>query len=108
MNWDNRISSFKFHQSGAIKSWLDGHGYSGNGTYLDFCMFRVQGYPQIPSGNYLKIWRLHPRYGTQDADWLIPNLRKEKLGNLWSTNMNDAISAISVVFCKSKSCVYFF
>lgn len=103
-SWNNQISSFKMHQSGAAKAWMDARGFSGSGTTVQFAMFREAGYPQIPGGAYLEVWNMHPKYGTQDADWTVPNLKKESWGYFWNACMNDDISAISIVFCKSSNC----
>lgn len=74
------------------------------GSTVQFAMFREAGYPQIPGGAYLEVWNMHPKYGTQDADWTVPNLKKESWGYFWNAYMNDNISAISIVFCKSSNC----
>jgi hypothetical protein len=102
--WNDVISSFKMHQSGAAKAWMDARGFSGSGTGIQFAMFRDAGYPQTPGGAYLEVWNMHPNYGTQDGDWSVPNLTKESWGYFWNACMNDRISAISIVFCKSTNC----
>ncbi len=105
-NFNDRLSSMKLHQSGSAKTWYDNNGYSGNGTVIQFVMFRNAGYPQFPSGCYMQIWNMHAKYGTQDPDWSVPNFKKENWGFIWPfcSNMNDCISAISVRFCKSSNC----
>ncbi|MBK9107351.1 MAG: hypothetical protein IPM92_02950 [Saprospiraceae bacterium] len=99
-NWNDRISSFKMHQSGSTKDWMETNMFCGPLTQVAFIMFRNSGYRQTPSGCWIEMWVMHPRCNYDDSDWAVPNLKKQKWGWLFCANMNDKISSISIDFCR--------
>lgn len=102
--WDNKISSFKMHQSYDAKYFYDTNGWSGNGAVIQFVMFRNPGRYQFnTSGHYMQIWEMRTSYGVNQADWTVSNLRKEKWAWLWPTNMNDCVSAVTARVCKKNN-----
>lgn len=106
ISWNDQISSFKMHQSGAAKAFYDANGWSGNGAKIQFVLFRDSPlYNYIPSGCYIEIWEMRTDYGTQDADWTVSNLTNKRWGFLCA-RMNDNVSAVSARVCKkNNSCV---
>lgn len=107
-NWDDKISSMKFHQSGVVKAWYDAYGFTSNNKSagIQFAMFRARGCPINPGGCYIKTWLMRPRPLVDDPDWAVPNLKKERWGAFWPicNDMNDKISSIGIKMCKTSDC----